>query len=289
MTFDPAQHPRGQAHNAGQFREKLNSDPETTLTRWTPDEVTVDGFALNLAELDDLPAWPDELPEPTISWGYDDDGHAAITVFTGGDSFRAYRSLDGSTNSITDHSTSHWSEDTRQAALAWGERALERAADLVEAVEYQATSRSRINSTIDEIAAGRPLTQPSSASEFDEAVAQMAAAREKAVRASAKLLSEGLLSALPDACFVRLDESDLADGYYPDAVLDEEGCVLGEFDGSELMTTDGETIELPSGHYFDELTGWLPRGSKFTFLTVDDRGRHPRLDLHTAAAIDLNI
>ena len=130
-AFDENQHPRGHASNPGSFSEKSRSAPESALAARPPATVRINATAeLETGYLEDLPAYPSDLPAPDVSWELS--GSRVETFVLVGDRGITFWQNDAEEpfNSLEDPSWSGDSGDTDQALLDWGTALNARIADL---------------------------------------------------------------------------------------------------------------------------------------------------------------
>ena len=262
--FDENQHPRGQADNAGQFRDKENSGPESALA----------GTGASFPEIVDLDTW-----EP----GEDVDADALIR-----DELERYRAAYAKNDTtrtpeqIADSVLNHdqWMALEKDGADAsWVRRLVEQAAR-----EGQLDSSS--------------TPAPRSASDFLASVSRDYYESGKLVElATAKRLAELVLGHYPTAAYMELEESDQeSGGFWNAGIYDVNGDEIENSDenpdsiaGDVDMLCQTLPTRVPSD--YDSAASNYVEDPDYAWLRPFSGGRRlattARLDLVAAAKIDL--
>ena len=131
-TYNEGKHPRGQAGNAGQFRNKSWSEPESALTVAVgPATISIAVVAeLETGYTDDLPDYPANLPAPDVSWDLSD-GRVETFVQVGDRGITFWRDdSDEPGNSLEDRLGFSDENGTDRALLDWGNALNTRITDL---------------------------------------------------------------------------------------------------------------------------------------------------------------
>lgn len=102
MTIDAHgnNHTPAGAHGAGQFAGKVNSGPTATLSEPAIAAMPVPDVQLDVSQLPDLPAYPEQLPPATVSIDIDNSVQLATTVWI--------HTADGSGE--VEHSFTYWED-----------------------------------------------------------------------------------------------------------------------------------------------------------------------------------
>lgn len=105
--------------------------------------------------VEDLPTWPGALPEPRVSYAWDEDGLLETTVTTGSDSFCVFGTPTSPVCSLEDLADEfeHIPQPVREQAADWAYQMHQNVHSLVGQVEYAAHTPS-VRQTVLSLAAG---------------------------------------------------------------------------------------------------------------------------------------
>ena len=141
MSAEQNRQPAG-VPTGGQFA--TTTRPETGVALAGPSRKAVVGVNA-LAELDTygveaLPSWPQELPAPSVSYAWDEDGLLETTVTTGSDSFSVFGTPTSPSCSLEDmpEEFEHIPAGAREQAAVYAYQLHDNVHSLTQQVEYAA-------------------------------------------------------------------------------------------------------------------------------------------------------
>lgn len=207
----------------GQFAANAHSEAEVTLARpnFVEYEAPIVGTAkLNLGSFEVLPEWPAEMPEPSVTYDFDDGKVNTYVDIDEAGSIRSLRfwtdDIDG-TNNSTDHGENPWEEfdeEDQENARAWGKAVHERIDASTYGVMIEATLQGKVREIILAHATGAspepatPLDGEARLKRLEDRAGRRYAAAQRALnehdRLSMSVLGARILQDFPSATEVRV-------------------------------------------------------------------------------------
>ncbi|MHA7295172.1 hypothetical protein [Arthrobacter sp. HLT1-21] len=172
MTESIARQPQG-IPVGGQFAATSHSEPALTLPPHVSATHTADysgQLELNTYTFDELPTWPEDLPEPSVEFDFDD-GKVQTRITVDDKTMHFWNSdLDGTMNS-TDYGEDPWEDfdlEDNEVAMAWGKAVHERIDSNTYGAMLDVVHQPQVSEAIMAHALGKPSTsQPAPAQPLD--------------------------------------------------------------------------------------------------------------------------
>jgi hypothetical protein len=245
----------------GQFAATAHSESDVALQQptFTEYEAPITGTAkLNLGSFEKLPEWPAGMPEPSVTYDFDDGKVNTYIDIDPSGSIRSMRfwtdDIDG-THNTTDHGENPWEEfdeEDQEAARAYGKEVHERIDSSTYGVMLEATTQGKVREIILAHATGQPVEAQKSSEPTREQLAERAGQKYMAAQKALKdhdRLSMASLSAEIKAVFPTATEFRVTQN------VDGRGSLWGhhmstirDADGNALAVGDKDArFETPRG------------------------------------------
>lgn len=226
MTTEPNRVDAG-VPTGGQFATKIKSDNVPSL-----------GAPVRRPELE---GWPENLPEPEVSFSLGDDSGITTSVNINGEpAFEVWNPGEDVHSIETSCYEMGWSEPDADAAEAWAKKKHEQIASALRAEVYAAVERARPRA----LAAATGVTPQLTNEQLDDLVVLNGAAIQQAGRdielASTALAARQILEAFPTAATAEIQVATWDDGEFVNGAVIRDATGLGLREYAEGEEADDE-------------------------------------------------